>query len=309
MTRSLLPGDWVQVRSAGEIAQILDADSATEGLPFMPEMLPFAGRRFKVVQRAELTCVHPPQVPFPRLANAVVLDGLRCDGSLHGGCDLGCMFFWKESWLRPVESGGSLVPQSPTDSIPDPELQVTRPGHPEVFVCQATELPRATTPGPPRWKPGQYVDFVRNRTFTVTELTGMLGRVGSRKLRRMVRSSRQTGQPPAPDLAPLDLQQGEWVEVKSQEEILLTLDADHQHKGLAFSGDMVEACGKKIRVLRRVATIIDERTGKLRTVRGTVLLEGSICDRYLGCARGMPFLWREIWLKRVEPPIHPGQSR
>jgi hypothetical protein len=65
MTRSLLPGDWVQVRSAGEIAQILDADSATEGLPFMPEMLPFAGRRFKVVQRAELTCVHRRKCPSP----------------------------------------------------------------------------------------------------------------------------------------------------------------------------------------------------------------------------------------------------
>lgn len=77
---------------------------------------------------------------------------------------------------------------------------------------------------------------------------------------------------------------------------------DHQHKGLAFSGDIVEACGKKMRVLRRVDTIIDERTGKLRTVRGTVLLEGSICDRYLGCARGMPFLWREAWLRRIEPP-------
>ena len=105
MKRSLLPGDWVEVRPASEIVQTLDTDDALQGLPFMPEMLPFAGRRFKVVQRAERTCVHPPHVPFPKLADSVVLDGLRCDGSLHGGCELGCMFFWKESWFRRAHDG------------------------------------------------------------------------------------------------------------------------------------------------------------------------------------------------------------
>jgi hypothetical protein len=68
---------------------------------------------------------------------------------------------------------------------------------------------------------------------------------------------------------------------------------------------MIEAGGKKIQVLGRVDTINEEWTGRLRTV----LLEGSICDRYLGCARGMPLLWREIWLSRIEPPISSGPSR
>jgi hypothetical protein len=267
----------------------------------MPEMLPFTGRRFKVVQRAARTCLYPPALPFPRLADSVVLEGLRCDGSLHGGCELGCMFLWKESWLRPVDSGAASGQQTSTDPVP--ELPVTRPGQPETFVCQATELSRATTPGPPLWKPGQYVDFVRDRTYTVPELAGVFGRIGWRKLRRFVWPRRPAGTPSTPDRAALDLQPGEWVEVKSQEDILPTLDVDHQHKGLAFSGDMVQACGKRMRVLRRVDTIIDERTGRLRTVRGTVLLDGSICDRNLGCARGMPFLWREIWLRRMGQPV------
>jgi len=304
MKRSLLPGDWVEVRPASEIVQTLDTADALQGLPFMPEMLPFAGRRFKVVQRAERTCVHPPQVPFPKLADSVVLDGLRCDGSLHGGCELGCMFFWKESWLRPVHDGSRAG--NPPPNGPIPELDVRRPGQLETFVCQATELPRATTPGPPLWSPGQYVDFVRDRTYTVPELAAMFWQIGSRKLRRLVGSRRPAGPPPAPDHAPLDLQPGEWVEVKGQDEILPTLDANRQHKGLAFSGNMVEACGKKMRVLKRVDTLIEERTGRLRTVRGTVLLEGSTCDRYLGCARGMPFLYRGIWLRRVEPPVPSG---
>jgi hypothetical protein len=307
MKRSLLPGDWVEVRPASEIVQTLDTDDALQGLPFMPEMLPFAGRRFKVVQRAERTCVHPPQVPFPKLADSVVLDGLRCDGSLHGGCDLGCMFFGKESWLRPVDSGVSG--DSPPPTAPVPELPVKRPGEPERYVCQATELLKATTPGPPLWNPGQYLNFVRDRTYTVPELAVVLGWISSRKLRSWLRSRRPAGPPPAPEAAPLDLQPGEWVEVRSLEEILPTLDSERLHKGLAWSGNMVPDCGTKKRVLRRVDTLIEERTGRLRTVRGTVLLEGSICDRYLGCARGMPFLWREIWVRRIEPPVPSGPSR
>jgi hypothetical protein len=170
-------------------------------------------------------------------------------------------------------------------------------------VCQATELPSATTPGPALWNAGQYVGFLRDRTFTVPELAVMLGWIGSRKPRSWLRSRRPAGPAPALDPAPLDLQPGEWVEVKSLEEILATLDSQRMHKGLAWSGNMIEACGKKMRVLKPVNNLIEERTGRLRTVRGTVLLEGSTCDRYLGCARAMPFLWREIWLRRIAPSI------
>jgi hypothetical protein len=297
VTHSLLPGDWVEVLSASEIVQSLDEDGTVAGLPFMPEMLPFAGRRFKVVQRATRTCLYPPLTPFPMLADSVVLEGLRCDGSRHGGCELGCMFLWKESWLRPVDGDGPADQLASSEAVPD--LQVTRPGQPETFVCQATELPRATTPGPPLWSPGQYVHFVRDHTYTVRELTGLFWRIGSGKIMRRVRPRRPAAAP-IPERSALDLQPGEWVEVKSQEEILSTLDADHLNKGLAFTGDMVQECGKRVQVLRRIETIIDERTGRLRKVGGTVLLDGSICDRNLGCARGMPFLWRENWLHRVE---------
>ena len=39
------------------------------------------------------------------MKNAVFLEGLRCDGSAHGGCQRGCLFFWKEAWLKPRQSG------------------------------------------------------------------------------------------------------------------------------------------------------------------------------------------------------------
>ena len=103
-----------------------------------------------------------------------------------------------------------------------------------------------------------------------------------------------------PEDVALGLEPGEVVEVKNREEILRTLDARRMHKGLSFGGDMSGQCGRRMRVLTRVDRVIVEGSGRLRPVHDTVLLEGSTCDRYFGCARGMPFLWREAWLARVE---------
>ena len=44
-----------------------------------------------------------------------------------------------------------------------------------------------------------------------------------------------------------------------------------------------------------------KRTGRLRPVQDTVILEVSICDGCTGWDGGMPFLWHEIGLRRVEP--------
>ena len=38
-------------------------------------------------------------------------------------------------------------------------------------------------------------------------------------------------------------------------------------------------------------------------VHDTVILEGSVCEWHRGCACGIPILWREAWLKRVEPAL------
>jgi hypothetical protein len=146
----LLPVDWVEVLPASEILRTLDADQSLEGLPFMPEMLPNCGRRYRVALRAERTCIHPPEIPFRRLQNAVVLEALRCDGALRGGCQLGCMFLWKEAWLRKVPASRGHDPAVRVDDVP--ALRVSAISDGERFFCQATELPRATEPGDPSWK-------------------------------------------------------------------------------------------------------------------------------------------------------------
>jgi hypothetical protein len=38
----------------------------------------------------------------------VLLDGVMCDGTEHGGCDRSCFLFWREEWLKRVTPVGTL---------------------------------------------------------------------------------------------------------------------------------------------------------------------------------------------------------
>ena len=126
--------------------------------------------------------------------------------------------------------------------------------------------------------------------------------VARRKLDRLVRRFEPSpvANAPRPPEAPLRLVPGELVVVKSKDAIRATLDAKGMVRGLSFAETMYVYCGRRMKVAACVERIIDERTGKLRHFApGTVLLEGAICDRYRGCARNMPIMWREAWLERV----------
>ena len=101
--RPLRPGDVVEVRSAAEILATLDDNGSVDAVPFMPEMLQHVGKRFTVSRRVEKICDTIAATGSRRMTHTVYLDELRCDGSGHGGCQAGCLFYWKEAWLRPVE--------------------------------------------------------------------------------------------------------------------------------------------------------------------------------------------------------------
>ncbi len=297
----LLPGDRVRVRPISEISATLDRDGAFERLPFMPEMLPFCGHTFGVLMRAEIACAHglpAGERPLRRLDHSVVLEGLRCDGSFHGGCQLGCMFIWKETWLEKATEPASL--ERTRQQEPQPDLPVTRRSDLSTYYCQATEIARATRPGPSSLNPWQYLRLLRVRTYTVAQLAALFGQIISGKLTRMIHALR----PPrlVPDHPPAcahALQPGQWVEVKTRNEILRTLDHKGTLRGLGFTDDMFAFCGRKMKVSRRADVIISEETGKLRPLRDTVFLEGSICERHRGCSRAMPLMWREAWLRPV----------
>src|SRR3954469_5282924 len=104
-------GDLVEVCSKEEILDTLDQQGCVDGLPFMPEMLRFCGRRFRVRAVAHKTCDTARKTRKNRsLRAAVHLEDLRCDGSAHGGCEASCTLFWKDVWLKPVENGAESQP-------------------------------------------------------------------------------------------------------------------------------------------------------------------------------------------------------
>jgi len=111
-----------------------------------------------------------------------------------------------------------------------------------------------------------------------------------------------TPTPVSPDEEVLNLKPGEWVKIKSEQEILATLDGNRRYKGLYFMGGMRNFCGQRVRVYKRAERILLESTEELRKMKNTVLLEGVMCDGqdWAGCDRSCFYYWREAWLRRVK---------
>ena len=335
---NLRVGEVVEVRSAEEILATLDERGAYESLPFMPEMLRFCGRRFRVYRRADKACDTIDWGVLRRMENAVHLDGLRCDGSAHGGCQAGCLIYWKEAWLKrvtPSAAEGAVgpapaaAPGAPvrTGATLETLSRATEKGElngKTLYSCQATELVNATAEELPWWLPGQYIQDIRSGNATSRRvvrglLIGLLNKFQKANRRFAPRFTLIHGGNEYPFLRGranggpreerLNLQPGELVEVKSKEEILDTLDEGDKTRGLRFDREMLQYCGRRGRVLRRVEHIIDEKTGRMLTIKADcIIIEGFICtgDYHRMCPRSIFPYWRESWLRRIEGPSQPA---
>ena len=313
----LRPGDLVEVRPAREILMTLDNDGALDAVPFMPEMLPYIGRRFRVAQRAEKICDLVGPGGSRRMRDTVFLENLRCDGSGHGGCQAECRFYWKEAWLQRItdDTPEAEAETDSRDQLATVAETASRPrewdGTSDSYRCQATEAFRATEPLPGR-DPRQYVREVRSGNVGLLRLLRVLTRAAWWSLARRLRIRSDL---PVENKAPglergperLDLMPGDWVEVRSPEEIGRTLDANGFNRGLAFVPEMLVWTGRRARVARRVERVISERTGEMLHFKNDcIVLEGIYCtaERSPGrwfCPRHAPVFWREAWLKRIEP--------
>lgn len=99
----------------------------------------------------------------------------------------------------------------------------------------------------------------------------------------------------------LQLQAGEWVDVKPVASIAQTLDPRGHNRGLYFTPDMRRLCGERCQVEKPLEKIIVDGTGEMRKMRNTVYLKGGMCGCIYalgGCPRGEFSYWREIWLQR-----------
>jgi hypothetical protein len=332
----LRAGELVEVRSEAEILATLDEKGELDSLPFMPEMRQFCGRRFRVYKRAVKLCDTISWTGMYRMENAVHLEGVRCDGQAHGGCQAGCNTYWKEAWLRRVDAGaqeprepvaeathlpGGAAPAGPPSGCTVAELlAATRKdaadaAGEELYSCQATELLRAAPTRVPPWDVKQYVLDVSSGNTGVLALirsvtVGVFNEYqdASRRLPRplRIRGGRRypfiDGKLQKTPHEALDLRPGELVRVKSKEEIVRTLDANNRNRGMSFDAEMLKYCGRQARVLRRVDRIIDEPSGRMMRLKNPcIILEDVICtsDFHRLCPRAIYPYWREIWLQRV----------
>ncbi len=305
-TERLRPGDVVEVRRPDEILQTLDADGTLDRLPFMPEMLGYYGQRFRVVRRVVKTCTSGTRAGSSMLGfrndDVVLLEGLRCSGADHGGCQKACMIFWREAWLRKVQVEG---PESRPDlgSCEQLRARLKTSTGPNKYFCQASELLNATRPLSRLKRFSKSFREISAGNCSVFQMTERIGIWVFWKVRRVLLGAYGRGNNKFTPVESLNLQSGDCVEVKPMELIRQTLNEGAQNRGLWFSPDMRLLCGRQQRVEKRIDKIIVDGTGEMRQLHNTVFLEGSHCScphvAFGGCPRDEYVYWREIWLRRI----------
>jgi hypothetical protein len=328
-------GDWVIVRSKEEILSTLDERACLDELPFQHEMLNFCGQRMRVAKVAHKTCDNIKKTGGRRMLNAVHLEHSRCDGASHGGCQADCVFFWKEVWLRREtdEQVQFISSSCCTESIVKESTRAVgyESKDDPVWVCQTTKLYDATTLLH-WWDIRQYIRDVTSGNHNALNMIRLLIfatyrmlfklHYGHRYLKDLYNAFQKIrggkpfplGDGMIPDGKPtpteiLDLQPGEWVEVRSPNEILATITHNGFNRGMRYDMEMSKYSGERYRVQMRVNRLINEVTGKMMIMKNPCIqLENVYCraectNKRIGCPRASNTYWREIWLRRVNGPI------
>lgn len=302
----LKTGEWVEIRPFDEIRATLDAQGEHEHMPFMPEMLALCGRRARITAVMSKICGGGRGMKAVAGAPLILLDDLRCEGSAHGQCSRACTLLWKPAWLRRVDG-----PRS--GQAEESDAQVGRrsaiswafPTRTETgaYSCQATALPRATLPVSKVGKALSAARDVQRGEWTIAMLVKVYWETVTHRVNSWIR--RRFGKKAPTPVERLGLQAGDWVQVKSFEEISATLDRNNKNRGLEFSRYMLPFCGRTYQVLGRMENFINEWTGEIRKLENTVLLTGVACggETTSGpCRRAEYLYWREVWLRKVEAP-------
>jgi hypothetical protein len=331
-------GDLVEVRSLQEIVATLDNTGCLDGMPFMPEMAAYCGKRMRVDKIAHKTCDTIDGVGAREIDGAVHLVGARCDGGAHGGCQAACLLFWKLEWLGPVHAvdrgttvqGIPMVKLNPQWVYQPSALTAasTTSASPVRYRCQATEAFKYSRPLA-WWKPGQYIKDIRSGNVSLGVFLEGLYAAAYRNLlglgfgyRAMVslynRIQSWRGRCLHPYVAgtqtktpveALDLAPGDWVRIKPFYAIVDTLDSKNKNRGLWFvPQEMGNFCGRVGQVSRRIERIINERSGEMIEMKTpSVVIDNVVCSginapNRMYCPRAATLYWREIWLERTSPP-------
>jgi hypothetical protein len=310
MNSGLRPGDLIEVRAATEILRSLDSNGALDGLPFMPEMLEFCGRMFRVSDRVVQATIDALAIPSYRESyvrefknnDVVLLEELRCSGLNHGGCQRGCRIFWKQAWLDKVED--TRIQSHPVAEGKDRlRSQLKTETGSGAYFCQSSEFQKATNHLSDPQRIQKCFSAVSAGNCSMIGMMKRLAVWSWWKARQKVLGVYPRGKRKPTPVVDLGLQPDDLVEVKPLEEIVATLDKSGLNRGLHFSVDMRVFCGQQLRVRSRADRLIAEMTGQMRGIPNTVILEGATHGgsyyAFGGCPRMEYPYWREIWLKRV----------
>jgi hypothetical protein len=100
----------------------------------------------------------------------------------------------------------------------------------------------------------------------------------------------------------MNWQADDWVEVRSREEILRTLDESGRLEGLPFMPQMLQYCGQRFQIYKRAHKTCDAvgSLGGLKLPHGIHL--DLRCDghAYGGCQASCLLFWKEAWLRPVD---------
>jgi hypothetical protein len=302
-----LVGDEVVVRPLAEILATLDADGRLDGIPFQREMARFSGQRVRVFRVLDKIYDYGRTRRMRRLDGFVLLSGLRCDGTDHGGCQARCYLLWNVKWLQRAGAKTSAEPAGVAAPVPAPELRAqTAAAATGIYECQFTRL-HAATRQLPVWGIGKELRPLVAGNFSLGAWYVGLATRGFNNVQRLRGG---VGFPiiPLPPEKPgaaeaPHLNEGDQVVVAPIEAIARTLNRAYKNRGLWFDRDMVKHCGKRYRVLARVDRIIDDATGEMRTMKTPcVLLDGAdYSGEFLNFnVQHDPFFWREAWLERAQ---------
>ena len=104
-------------------------------------------------------------------------------------------------------------------------------------------------------------------------------------------------------LNPEQIEVGDLVRVRSENEIKQTLNRLRKTRGCTFQKEMYNHCGKEYKVFKKVDHFFDEAMQEMRKCNNVFLLEGSYCSgstAYLRkCARNCFYFWQISWLEKI----------
>ncbi len=307
----LLAGDTVEIRSVAEIQATLDSNGLVDGLPFMPEMARLCGQRARVFRVLDKVYDYGKSKRMRRVDNAVLLVGMHCDGSAHGGCEAGCSMIWRTNWLQRAPAAlptTKATMHEPRTAIPDRGAESPT----RLFKCQFTQLSDASRPLS-TWSIRKEIRPVLSGNFTWrTMLIGWATRAFN-----LVQQFRRGATFPTQQLAatpPIDasIAVGDSVRVRPSGVIAATLNAQNKNRGLWFDRDMLKHCHHTYQVERRVSRIVDVNSGSLITMKTPCYVLAGVC--YSGEFQQFgpqheDLYWRSIWLEPAQVPSALGDRR